>query len=93
MPYQCIPLTDKEYKLTLKRVMEHPTKSQKYARFKEKYELVTKAIKQLESLGPHEHLPAILDPLKASQKECQEGMAKLLDSEYRAMQKEDKRAR
>jgi hypothetical protein len=88
MPYHCIPLTDKEYKLTLKRVLEHPTKSQKYAQFKEKYELVIKAIKQLESLGPHEHLPAILDPLKASQKECQEGMAKLLDSEYRAMQKE-----
>ena len=87
MTYQCIPLTEK-YKLTLKRVLEHPTKSQKYARFKEKYELVTKAIKQLESLGPHEHLPAILDPLKKSQKTCQEGMAKLLDSEYRAMKGE-----
>ncbi len=93
MTYHCIPLTEKEYKLTLKCVLGHPTKSQKYAKFKGKYELVTKAIKQLESLGPHEHLPAILDPLKASQKECQEGMAKLLDSEYRAIQREAKRAR
>jgi len=90
MTYQCIPLSDKDYKATLKRVLEHPTKSQKYARFKERYELVTQAIKKLESLGPSDNLPMLLEPMKKDQKICQEGMAKLLDSEYRAMLKEAK---
>lgn len=88
MTYQCVPLSSKDYKLTLKRVLEHPTKSKKYLRFNEKYTAMTKAIKSLESLGPSEHLQPILKTLKAAQKSCQEGMAKLFDSEYRAMQKE-----
>ncbi len=91
MAYQCIPLSDKDYKATLKRVLANPTKAQKYAQFKERCDIVTKAIKQLEALGPSEHLPMMLEPVKKEQKICQEGMAKLLDSEYRAMQKEAKR--
>ena len=31
MTYQCIPLSEKDYKATLKRVLEHPSKAQKYA--------------------------------------------------------------
>ena len=84
MTYQCIPLSEKDYKATLKRVLEHPSKAQKY-------ELVTQAIKKVESLGPNEYLPMLLEPMKKDQKTCQEGMAKLLDSEYRAMQRENKR--
>jgi len=91
MTYQCIPLSEKDYKVTLKRVLEHPSKAQKYAQFKERYELVTQAIKKVESLGPNEYLPMLLEPMKKDQKTCQEGMAKLLDSEYRAMQRENKR--
>ena len=91
MAYQCIPLSDKEYKATLKRVLAHPAKSIKYAQFKERCDIVTKAIKQLEALGPSDHLPALLEPMKKDQKTCQEGMAKLLDSEFRARQKELKR--
>ena len=91
MTYQCIPLSEKDYKATLKRVLEHPSKAQKYAQFKERYELVTQAIKKVESLGPNEYLPMLLEPMKKDQKTCQEGMAKLLDSEYRAMQRENKR--
>jgi len=70
--------------------LEHPSKSKKYAQFKERYELVTQAIKKVEALGPSGHLPGLLEPMKKDQKICQEGMAKLLDSEYRAMQKEGK---
>ena len=90
MAYQCIPLSDKDYKATLKRVLEHPSKSKKYAQFKERCDLITQAIKKVEALGPSDHLPALLEPMKKDQKICQEGMAKLLDSEYRAMQKEAK---
>lgn len=49
---------------------------------------MTQAIKKIESLGPSDHLPALLEPMKKDQKICQEGMARLLDSEYRAMQRE-----
>lgn len=91
MTYQCIPLSDKDYKATLKRVLAHPAKAQKYAQFKERYELVTLAIMKVESLGPSDHLPMLLEPMKKDQKICQEGMAKLLDSEYRAMQRETKK--
>ena len=91
MAYQCIPLSDKDYKATLKRVLQHPSKSQKYAQFKERYELVTQAIQKVESLGPNDYLPMLLEPMKKDQKICQEGMAKMLDAEYRAMQREAKR--
>jgi hypothetical protein len=91
MAYQCIPLSTKDYKAALKRVLAHPAKSKKYTQLNDRYELTAKALTQLETLGPSDHLPAIVDPLKASLKTCQEGMARLLDSEYRAMQKEAKR--
>jgi len=55
-------------------------------------EMVTQAIKKVQALGPSEHLPALLEPMKKDQKNCQEGMAKLLDSEYRAMERQAKRA-
>ena len=91
MTYQCIPLSTKEYNLVLGRVLTHPTKSKKYNRFSEKYKSVAKAIKALESSGPDKHLLLIIKNLKDEQKAAQEGMAKLLDSEYRAMQREIKR--
>jgi len=91
IPYQCIPLSTKEYNLTLSRVLEHPTKSKKYNNLSEKYKSVTKAIKALESSDPDKHLLLIINNLKDEQKAAQEGMAKLLDSEYRAMQREIKR--
>ena len=91
MTYQCIPLSSKDYKLTLKRVLEHPTKAKKYLHFSEKYTVLTQAIKSLELLGTNGHLSSHLKNLKVAQKSCQEGMAKLLDSEYRAMQREIKR--
>ena len=93
MTYQCIPLSSKDYKLTLKRVLEHPTKAKKYLHFSEKCTVMTEAIKSLESLGQNEHLSPYLKNLKAAQKSCQEGMARILDSEYRAMQREIKCAK
>jgi hypothetical protein len=90
MPYQCIFLSAREYSLTLSRVLEHPTKSRKYKNFSEKYKSVTKAIKALETSDPDKHLLAIIQTLKDEMKATQEGMAKLIDSEYRAMQRENK---
>lgn len=52
---------------------------------------VSKAIKALESSEPDKHLLQTIENLKSEQKAAQEGMAKLLDSEYRAMQRELKR--
>jgi hypothetical protein len=90
MPYQCILLSAREYGLTLSRVLEHPTKSKKYKNFSEKYKSVTKAIKALETSDPDKHLLVIIKTLKDEMKASQEGMAKLIDSEYRAMQRENK---
>ncbi len=91
MTYQCILLSEKDYKATLKRMLEHPSKLRKHAHLSEKYDLLTPALKLLETLSPNKHLPPILEPMRNDQKVCQEGMAKLLDSEYRAMQRENKR--
>lgn len=91
MTYQCIPLSEKDYKATLKRVLEHSSKSRKYTHYSEKYDLLTQALKLLETLAPNKHLPPLLDTMKKDQKACQEGMAKLLDSEYRAMQRKSNR--
>lgn len=91
MTYQCIPLSTKEYNLTLARVLKHPAKAKKYNTFSEKYKSVSKAIKALESSEPDKHLLQIIQNLKSEQNAAQEGMAKLLDSEYRAMQRELKR--
>jgi hypothetical protein len=91
MAYQCIPLSTKEYNLTLSRVLAHPTKVKKYNHFSEKYKSVTKAIKALESSDPDKHLLLIIKNLKDEQKSAQEGMAKLLDSEFRVLQRESKK--
>ena len=91
MTYHCIPLSAKDYKLTLERVLDHPTKSEKYTFFSEQYDFLDQAVKKLQSLAPSPHLPPLLEQLCADQKSCQEGMAKLLDSEYRAMQRKAKR--
>lgn len=91
MTYQCIPLSTREYNLVLGRVLKHPAKSKKYNAFSEKYKSVSRAIKTLESSEPDKHVLQIIQSLKAEQKAAQEGMAKLLDSEFRAMQRELKR--
>ena len=90
IPYQCIPLSTKEYSLTLSRVLGHPTKSKNYTNFSEKYKSVTKAIKALESSDPDKHILLIIKNLKDELKASQEGMAKLIDSEFRVMKQESK---
>lgn len=92
-PYQCILLTTKEYNLTLNRVLAHPVKSKKYTQFSEKYKSVAKAIKTLETSDPDKHLLQIIKNLKDEMKVSQEGMAKLIDSEFRMMQRENKKNR
>jgi hypothetical protein len=89
--YQCILLSTKEYNLTLNRVLEHPVKSKKYNHFNETYKSVAKAIKALETSEPDKHLLSIMTSLKDEMKSCQVGMAKLLDSEFRMMQRENKK--
>lgn len=90
MPYQCILLTTKEYNLTLNRVLTHPVKSKKYTHFSAKYKSVAKAIKALETSDPDKHLLLIIKNLKDEMKASQEGMAKVIDSEFRVMQRESK---
>lgn len=92
MAYQCIPLTTKEYKETLANLMETPTKAKKFNAFSEKYKSITKAIKTLETLESDKHLSSIISDLKQQQTLCQEGMAKMLDTVYRAMQREQKKS-
>ena len=89
-PYQCILLTTKEYNLTLNRVLAHPVKSKKYTQFSEKYKSVAKAIKTLETSDPDKHLLQIIKNLKDEMKVSQESMAKIIDSEFRVMQRENK---
>ena len=90
MAYHCIPLSAKDYKLTLERVLDHPTRSKKYAFFSDQYDFLAQATQKLQALGPNKHLPPLLEQLCADQKSCQEGMAKLLDADYRAMQRQAK---
>ena len=92
MAYQCIPLTAKEYKETLAELMESPAKAKKFNNFSDKYNSITKAIKALEKLESDKYLSAIIHDLKQEQTLCQEGMAKILDTVYRAMQREQKRS-
>lgn len=69
----------------------HPVKSKKYNQFSEKYKSVSKAIKTLETSDPDKHLLLIIKNLKDEMKASQEGMAKLIDSEFRMMQRENKK--
>ena len=41
MAYQCIPLTTKEYKATLAKLMETPAKAKKFNNFRKKYKSIT----------------------------------------------------
>ena len=90
MAYQCIVLTTKEYKATLAKLMETPAKAKKFNNFNDKYKSITKAIEDLEKLESDKHLSPFISDLKRHQTLCQEGMAKMLDTVYRAMQRETK---
>jgi len=91
MTYQCIPLTTKEYKATLAKLMKTPAKAKKFNNFSDKYKSITKAIKALEKLESDKHLVSMISDLKNQQTLCQEGMAKMLDTVYRAMQRKQKK--
>jgi hypothetical protein len=91
MAYQCIVLTTKEYKATLAKLMETPAKAKKFNNFSEKYKSITKAIVALKELESDKHLSPFISDLKRHQILCQEGMAKMLDTVYRAMQREKKK--
>ena len=91
MAYQCIPLTTKENKATLAELMKTPAKAKKFNNFSDKYKSITKAIKALEKLESDKYLSAIILELKQEQTSCQEGMAKMLDTVYRAIQRQQKK--
>ena len=91
MAYQCIPLTAEEYKETLAELMESPAKAKKFNNFSDKYKSIMKAIKALEEPESDKYLSAIILDLKQEQMSCQEGMAKMLDTVYRAMQRKQKK--
>lgn len=91
MAYQCIPLTTNDYQATLAALMETPSKAKRFNGFSEKYKSITKAIKALEALESDRHLSALISDLKQQQALCQEGMAKMLDTVYRAMQRRQKK--
>jgi hypothetical protein len=91
MAYQCIPLTTKEYKATLARLMETPAKANKFNAYSEKYSSIKKAVRALEALESDKHLSSILSDLKQQQASCQEGMARMLDTVYRSMQRQKKK--
>jgi uncharacterized protein YdcH (DUF465 family) len=91
MAYQCIPLTAKEYKETLAELMETPAKAKKFNNFSDNYKSITKVIKALEKLESDKHLSLVISNLKQQRTLCQEGMAKMLDTVYRSMQREKKK--
>ena len=88
MAYQCILLETKEYDATLARLMETPAKAKKFNDFRDKHKHLTKAITALEELEAGKHLSPFICDLKKHQALCQEGMAKMIDTVYRAMQRE-----
>lgn len=91
MVYQCIPLTTREYKATLARLMETPAKARRFNTYSEKYSSIKKAVKALETLESDKHLSSVIDDLKQQQALCQEAMAKMLDTVYRSMQRQQKK--
>ncbi len=88
MAYQCIPLETKEYEATLAKLMETPAKAKKSNNFRDKYKHIAKAITALEELESGKHLSPFISDLKKGQTLCQQGMAKMIDTVYRAMQRE-----
>jgi hypothetical protein len=91
MAYQCIPMTTKEYKATLAELMKTPAKAKKFNNFSDNYKSITKAINALEKLESDKYLSLVISDLKQKQTLCQVGMAKMLDTVYRAMQREQKK--
>ena len=91
MAYQCIPLDTKEYDATLAKLMETPAKAKKFNDFRDKHKHLTKAITALEELEAGKHLSPFIGDMKKHQIACQEGMAKMIDTVYRAMQREQNR--
>jgi hypothetical protein len=88
MAYQFILLETKEYNATLAKLMETPAKAKKFNNYRDKYKHITKAIEALEGLESGKHLSPFIIDLKKHQTLCQEGMAKMVDTVYRAMQRE-----
>jgi hypothetical protein len=88
MAYQCILLETKEYDATLAKLMETPAKAKKFNNYRDKYKHITKAIEALEGLESGKHLTPFISDMKKQQTLCQEGMAKMIDTVYRAMQRE-----
>lgn len=77
---------------TLPELMKTPAKSKKFNDFSDKYKSITKAMKCLEKLDSNKYLLTIIHDLKQEQAVCQEEMAKMLDTVYRAMRRESKKA-
>jgi hypothetical protein len=88
MAYQCILLETKEYDATLAKLMETPAKAKKFNNFRDKYKHLTKAISALEELESGKHLSPFICDMKKHQTLCQEGMAKMIDTVFRAMQRD-----
>jgi hypothetical protein len=88
MAYQCILLETKEYEATLAKLMETPAKAKKFSNFRDKYQHITKAIRALEELESGKHLSPFISDLKRHQSLYQEGMAKMIDTVFRTMQRE-----
>lgn len=91
MAYQCILLTTKEYKATLTKLMESRIKARKFENISGQYKSIKRAIEALEKLEQDKYLIDIILDLKQKQALCQEQMAKMLDTVYRAMQREQKK--
>jgi hypothetical protein len=88
MAYQCILLETKEYDATLAKLMETPAKAKRFNDFRDKHKHLTKAITALEELEAGKHLSPFICDMKKHQTLCQEGMAKMIDTVYRAMQRD-----
>jgi hypothetical protein len=88
MAYQCILLETKEYEATLAKLMETPAKAKKFDDLRDKHRHITRGIRALEELESGKHLSPFISDLKEHQTLCQEGMAKMIDTVYRAMQRE-----
>ena len=86
--YQCILLETKEYDATLARLMGTPAKAKKFNDFRDKHKHLAEAITALEELEAGKHLSPFICDIKKNQALCQEGMAKMIDTVYRAMQRE-----
>ena len=71
--------------------MESPTKARKFEKFSGEYQSIKRAIEALEKLEQDKYMIDIILDLKQKQRQCQEEMAKLLDTVYRSMQREQKK--